>query len=226
LDEDEVQSANKGISSDTAPHSSEINTPVFPEDVKGKLSDLLVLLEQDTFVLVQDAGPIRSILQQLRPYLDRIAQVAIIPVAYIESRQIEFIEAHQKISDQQNRDSLIKESEKKKNAANATRERIKSLEANRPSLVAKINELRARKIELTNELRSVSQCLEEEEKQLQQLPSVIEELTKTLRIQASDALKSHRSIPAREGPIEVYQQVIDDVDQIRLRALNMIRSLL
>jgi len=225
LDEEEVQSVVKRTQSDAATLPPEINTSL-PEEIKNKLSDLLVLLEQDTSVLIQDAGPIRSILHQLRPHLNREAQAAIIPAAYIEGRQIDFIEAQQKISDQQNRELLIKESEEKRNAANATRERIKFLEANRPAMVAKIDELKTRKVALANELRSVTQKLEEEEKKLQQLPATIEELNKTLKAQASDALKFHRNIPAQQGSVETHQRVIDDVNQIHLRALNVVRSLL
>ncbi|CAN6204203.1 unnamed protein product [Urochloa humidicola] len=225
LDEDEVQSAVQGTSEAETP-TPESTTPALAADVRNRLSDMQILLEQDVSTLIEDAEPIRRILHQLRTHLPREVQAAIIPAAYIEGHQIRFVEGKKRISDQQNRESLIKEAESKRELATATKDKIKFLESSRSSMVAKIDRLKAQKVALSKELQSVSKELEEEENRLRQLPIEIDDLSKILKVQASEAFKLHRSIPSTQDSIDDYQRIIDEVDQICQKALNAISALL
>jgi hypothetical protein len=60
---------------------------------------MLQLLEQDIDVLVQDAGPIRSILTKVKDLLNPDLTLVLAPVAYIKGFQPLILEAKKRIVD-------------------------------------------------------------------------------------------------------------------------------
>jgi hypothetical protein len=73
--------------------ASSAKSVVIPEDVRAKLQEILSFLNQDIGQLVQDAEPIRAILKTLRGQLSEPIEEALIPAAFIESRQVPSVQS-------------------------------------------------------------------------------------------------------------------------------------
>ncbi|CAO2142151.1 unnamed protein product [Urochloa humidicola] len=224
IDDDEIQSLNKEVPpSDDTPRA---DASMLPQEIKEKLIDLKVLLEQDIGTLVQNSDSVRSVFRLLRDHLQQDVQAILIPAAYIESNQIRFNQARQRIMDRQQQENLRQDMETKRTLATQTKDRIDFLEANRSSIVDRIDQLKARRAELAKEMERVKIELETEEKKLSDLPTTIADLKKSLSLQASEAMKLHKSIKPIPGTTVDDERTIDEIDQIRRRALDVITDLL
>jgi hypothetical protein len=68
--------------------------------------------------------------------------------------------------------------------------------------------------------------LAEEEKKLEQLPNVIEKMKADMKTPIREAIHLHKLIKPIPGFAEDDQREIDEVDQIRLHAVDAIQSFL
>ncbi|CAO2035683.1 unnamed protein product, partial [Urochloa humidicola] len=91
LDDDEIQSAKRETAS--SDQASRTDASTLPQDVKERLTDLKVLLEQDIGTLVQNSDSVRSVFRLLKDHLQPNAQAILIPAAYIESNQATYNQA-------------------------------------------------------------------------------------------------------------------------------------
>lgn len=185
-----------------------------PADIREKLMDLKIYLEQDVSILVFDANPIRNLLHQLKPHLLTETQQTIIPTA------------KQRISDWQARESLVKEVESKKAIVKDTKAKVDLLKSSHPSIISKINELETCKADFKRELELVGKELRDEREKLEQLPIKIDQLEQDSKVWVADALKLHRRTKPIQGVLADDQCIIDKINQIRLRAIDVIQALL
>ena len=75
-------------------------------------------------------------------------------------------------------------------------------------------------------MEQVTKAISAEESKLQELPSVIADLTRERQRFAHEALRLHRSTSEVPGSAEEDQRVLDSADQIRRRAITAIDTLL
>ncbi|CAN6348214.1 unnamed protein product [Urochloa humidicola] len=125
--------------------------------------------------------------------------------------------------ERQRQEELLKT---KKDQATETKDRIDFLESNRSSIVNWIDWLKARRAELAKEIALLKDELTIEEQKLRDLPDTVTDLKKTLSAQVSDTVKLHKSIKQIPGSAEDDQRTIDEIEQIRRRAISAVDDLL
>jgi hypothetical protein len=68
-------------------------------EIKSKLEDLLGLLQRDTTQLVDNSDPTKAIFKTLRGQIPADAEEALLQVAHLESRQLQYQKAVQCLAD-------------------------------------------------------------------------------------------------------------------------------
>jgi chromosome segregation ATPase len=92
--------------------------------------------------------------------------------------------------------------------------------------VNQIDRLKARRAALMKELEAVTLALTEEEKELEQLPSVITKMKEDMKALVRKAIRLHKLIQPIPRLAEDDQREIDEVDQICLHVIEAIRGFL
>ena len=135
---------------------------------------MLAFLNKDIIELVQDAEPIRNILQTIKGQLTPELESAIIPTAYIEGHQFKVLQAQQRLADRLARQSLLDQREINRQEVARLKMQVDTLEKAPIQIDQEINQLKAREAHLLNELEEVQAAIKNEEDKLNQLPEAIE----------------------------------------------------
>lgn len=146
IDGDEASSA--------APSSASM-----PDEIKERLQEILPLLDQDISLLVQNIAPIRTILLKIMNQVPGEILEAQTPMAFIENLQVQVIKAKKKLADHIHYTQLLKDSKTCEAEAKALHQRPTILKLSCPSIIAKIDRLKARQAELRKELRATSEAI-------------------------------------------------------------------
>ena len=67
-------------------------------EIKAKLEDLLALLHQDTALLVDDSDPAKALFKTLRGQIPADAEEALFQAAHLESCQLQYQKATQRLA--------------------------------------------------------------------------------------------------------------------------------
>ncbi|RLM74974.1 hypothetical protein C2845_PM15G05920, partial [Panicum miliaceum] len=196
------------------------------DDVKIKLCDILQLLNQDISVLIQGAKGIRRTLNLLKGQLPADIESAIIVAAFIEGHRCEVLNAQQRLADRALQSQFSQQKEANRSKENDIRAKVELLENSRPTIVKEINWLKAQKEKLLKELNIVNTSLTAEENKLENLPATIEKMKADMKTPVREAVRLHKLIKPILGSVDEDQQKINEVDQIRLYAVNTIQKLL
>ncbi|GJM87691.1 hypothetical protein PR202_ga03669 [Eleusine coracana subsp. coracana] len=162
----------------------------------------------------------------LKGHLTSEAEEAIIPAAYIEGRQFQVLKAKQRIADRLQQEQLSKEKASYEAQVADIRNRIDLLNSSRSLIVNEIDRLKAKRAALMKELGEIGNAIAEEEEKLLNLPETIANLEAEKNTHARKAYRLHKRMKPIPGTVDADAQEIADVDQIRLRAMDAIRSLL
>jgi hypothetical protein len=81
---------------------------ILPDEVKGKLIEVLPLLNQDVGQLIQDVEPIRAIFKQIQGQLPRDLKAKMLQVTFIENRYIVVQEAQDLLEKEDIKSNLLK----------------------------------------------------------------------------------------------------------------------
>ncbi|GJN11657.1 hypothetical protein PR202_ga29861 [Eleusine coracana subsp. coracana] len=103
---------------------------------------------------------------------------------------------------------------------------IDLLNSSRSLIVNEIDRLKAKRAALMKELGEIGNAIAEEEEKLLNLPETIANLEAEKNTHAREAYRLHKRMKPIPGTADADAQEIADVDQIRLRAMDAIRSLL
>ncbi|GJN07438.1 hypothetical protein PR202_ga25270 [Eleusine coracana subsp. coracana] len=206
--------------------SSSQTIPALSEESKEKVQAMLNFLDQDIEQLVQNAEPVRQLLLALKGHLTSEAEEAIIPAAYIEGHQFQVLKAKQRIADRLQQEQLSKEKASYEAQVADIRNRIDLLNSSRSLIVNEIDRLKAKRAALMKELGETGNAIAEEEEKLLNLPETIANLEAEKNTHAREAYRLHKRMKPIPGTADADAQEIADVDQIRLRAMDAIRSLL
>ena len=90
----------------------------------------------------------------------------------------------------------------------------------------KISDLSARREVLLAELKQVEDALSQARQEESQLPETIKLLEQERNIQARTALQMKKKLKLVEGSADDDAKVIEEANQIRLRAISAIQTLL
>jgi len=154
--------------------SAQQTTTYLADEVKNQLQNMLAFLNKDIIELVQDAEPIRNILQTIKGQLTPELESAIIPTAYIEGHQFKVLQAQQRLADRLARQSLLDQREINRQEVARLKMQVDTLEKAPIQIDQEINQLKAREAHLLNELEEVQAAIKNEEDKLNQLPEAIE----------------------------------------------------
>lgn len=146
--------------------------------------------------------------------------------AHLESRQIQYQKAAQRIADRAAQAKLQEDISQFKNAADEENKRIIGLEASKADIDKTISELSAKRTALLAELKEVEESLEQATQEKAKLPDAIQALEKERNIQARKALALKKKIKPIEGDADADTREVEEANQIRLRAISSIQSFL
>jgi len=134
-------------------------------DIRAKLEDLLALLHQDTAQLVVDSDPAKALFKALRGQIPADAEEILFQAAHLESRQLQYQKATQRLADRATHAQHSKEVMQVKRLADEKHKSIGILQSSGETLRQKISDLSAKREALLAELKQV-----EELKRNDQLP--------------------------------------------------------
>jgi len=104
--------------------------------------------------------------------------------------------------------------------------RIGILKSSGDTLKGKISGLSAKREALLAELKQVEEALSQAQQEESQLPETIKTLEQEQNVQALKALQMKKKLKPVEGSTDEDMKEIEEVDQIRLRAISTIQALL
>jgi len=195
-------------------------------EIRAKLEDLSALLHQDTTQLVDDSDPAKALFKALRGQIPADAEDSLFKAAHLESRQLQYQKATQRLADRATYAQLSEEVMKVKHLADEKHKSIGILKSSRDVLKQKIFDLSAKREALLAELKQVEEALSQAQQEESQLPEAIKTLEQERNIQARKALQMKKKLKPVEGSADEDIREIEEADQIRLRAISSIRALL
>jgi predicted nuclease with TOPRIM domain len=139
---------------------------------KAKLTEVLLLLNQDINHLVQYAEPIRTIFKQIQGQLPRDLKAKMLKVAFIEYRQLVVQEAQDRLDERKCQEQLTQDRENLDSSMADLDNRIEFLTSSRSDIVNNIDRVKKCRVDLMTELGQVEQDLTKEQK-LADLPGTI-----------------------------------------------------
>jgi len=195
-------------------------------EIKAKLEELSALLHQDTAQLVDDSDPAKALFKTLRGQILADAEEILFQAAHLESRQLQYQRGAQRLADRAAHAQLSEEMMKVKLLADEKHKTIGILTSSGDVLKQMISDLLARREVLLAELKQVEDALSQARQEESQLPEIINLLEQERNIQARTALQMKKKLKPVEGSADDDTKVIEEANQIRLRAISAIQTLL
>jgi len=215
------------ISEDEGEEASSSRTVgISSAEIRAKLEDLSALLHQDTTQLVDDSDPAKVLFKALRGQIPTDAEEILFQAAHLESRQLQYQKAAQRLADRATHAQLSEEMMKVKLLADEKHKSIGTLKSSRDVLKQKISDLSARREALLAKLRQVEEALSQAQQEENQLPEMIKTLEQERNTQARKALQMKKKLKPVEGSADEDIKEIEEANQIRLRAISTIQALL
>jgi len=114
-------------------------------EIRAKLEDLSALLHQDTAQLVDDSDPTKVLFKALRGQIPADVEEILFKAAHLESRQLQYQKAAQRLADRASHAQLSEEVIKVKLLADEMHKSIDILNSSGDVLNQKISDLLARR---------------------------------------------------------------------------------
>jgi len=195
-------------------------------EIRAKLEDLSALLHQDTAQLVDDSDPAKVLFKALRGQIPVDVEEILFKAAHLESRQLQYQKAAQRLADIANHAQLSEEMIKVKLLADEKHKSIGILKSSGDVLKQKISDLSAKREALLAELKQVEEALSQVQQEESQLPEAIKILEQEQNVQARKALQMKKKLKPVEGSADDDMKQIEEANQIRLRAISTIQAVL
>ena len=199
---------------------------VISVEVRAKLEELSALLHQDTTQLVDDSDPAKVLFKTLRGQIPADAEEILFQAAHLESRQLQYQRAVQRLADRAAHAQLSEEMMKVKLLADEKHKNIGILQSSGDALKQKISDLSARREALLAELKQVEDALSQARQEESQLPETIKLLELERNIHGRKALQMKKKLKPVESSADDDVKEIEEANQIRLRAISAIQALL
>jgi len=176
--------------------------------------------------LVDDSDPAKVLFKALRGQIPADAEEVLFQAVHLESRQLQYQKAAQRLADRAAHAQLSEEMMKVKLLADEKHKSIGILKSSGNVLKQKISDLSARWETLLAELRQVEEALSQAQQEESQLPKAIKTLEQDRNIQARKALQMKMKLKPVEGSADDDMREIEEANQICLRAISTIQALL
>jgi len=128
-------------------------------EIRAKLEELSTLLHQDTAQLVDNSDPAKALFKTLRGQIPADAEEILFQAAHLESRQLQYQKAAQRLADRAAHAQLSEEMMKVKLLADEKHKSIGILTSSGDVLKQKISDLSVRREALLAELKQVEEAL-------------------------------------------------------------------
>jgi len=145
-------------------------------EIRAKLEELSALQHQDTAQLIDDSDPTKAVFKILRGQIPADAKEVLFQAAHLESRQLQYQRAAQRLADRAAHAQLSEEMMKVKLIADEKHKNIVTLESSRDVLKQKISDLSAKREALLTELKQVEEALSQAQQEESQLSEAIKRL--------------------------------------------------
>jgi uncharacterized coiled-coil DUF342 family protein len=195
-------------------------------DIYGKLKALLNLLQQDIAQLITDSDPTKTIFKTIRGQVPADVEETIFPAVHLESRQLQYQWPAHRITDRAAQAQLKEEMLQLKQTADEKHKSISNLQTSGTDLKQKILDLSTKRAALLTELEEVEVALTQAKQEEDQLPDVIKTLQQERYVQARKALPLKKKLKPVEGTADEDAKELKEADEIRLRAISVIQTLL
>jgi chromosome segregation ATPase len=176
--------------------------------------------------LVDDLDRAKAIFKTICGQVPADIEESLFPAAHLESRQLQYQSVAQRIADRAAQAQLKEEMLQLKQIADEKHKSISSLQTLGAKLKQKISDLLAKRMTLLAELKEVEAALTHARQEESQLPDAIKALQQERDIQARKALAMKKKLKPVEGAADEDIKEIKEADQIRLRVISAIQSLL
>jgi chromosome segregation ATPase len=184
---------------------------------------MLPLLEKNIADLVQDATPIRKILNAIRDDLTPTLINSLSPISEIEDQAPKVRKAQRRLADC-NTLAIQKNSNKQE-----AKELVKSLEdlkKTQSSVKPILDRLLIRRVELEKELEEVKTAIEGHKSTLSNIPDAIQSKKQEITAKIKEGKHIRSSLSCIPGTAEEDEQLIAEVNSLRLSALKAIHDAL
>jgi len=189
-------------------------------EIRAKLEDLSVLLHQDIAQLVDDSDPAKALFKALRGQIPTDAEEILFQAAHLESRQLQYQKATQRLADRTAHTQLSEEMMKVKLLADEKHKSIGILKSSGDALKQKISDLSTKRDALLAEHKQVEEALSQAQQEESQLPEMIKTLEQERNTQARKALQMKKKLKPVEGSADEDMKKIEEANQIHLRHIN------
>ena len=190
------------------------------------LEDLSAILHQDIAQLVDDSDPAKALFKTLRGQITADAEEILFQAAHLESHQLQYQKAAQRLADRATYAQLSEEAMKAKHLADEKHKSIGILKSSGDVLKQKISDLSAKREALLAELKQVEETLSQAQQEESQLPETIKLLEQERNVHGRKALQLKQKLKPVEGSADEDIKEIEAANQIRLRAISAIQALL
>jgi chromosome segregation ATPase len=206
--------------------SSSLALGTISVQIYGKLEALLNLLQQDTAQLINNLDPAKTIFKTIRGQVLADVEETIFLAVHLESRQLQYQRAAHRIADRAAQTQLKEKMLQLKQTADEKLKSINNLQTSGVDLKQKILDLSAKRAALLAELEEVEAALTHAKQEEDQLPDIIKTLQQERDIQARKALALKKKLKPVEGTADEDAKELKEADEIRLRAISAIQTLL
>ena len=134
------------------------------------------MLYQDTAQLVNDSDLAKALFKTLRGQIPADAEEILFQAPHLESRQLQYQKATQRLADRATHAQLSEEVMQVKHLADEKHKSISVLQSSGKTLKQKISDLSAKRETLLGELKQVEEALSQAQQEESQLPEMIKTL--------------------------------------------------
>ena len=187
---------------------------------------MLALLHQDTAQLVDYSDPAKALFKALRGQIPADAEEILFKAAHLESHQLQYRKATQRLADRATHAQLSEEVMKVKHLADEKHKSIGILKSSGEMLKQKISDLSKKREALLAELKQVEESLSQAQQEESELPKMIKTLEQERNTQARKAMQMKKKLKPIEGSADEDIKEIEEADQVCLHAISTIQALL
>nr|ABA97724.1 hypothetical protein LOC_Os12g25570 [Oryza sativa Japonica Group] len=195
------------------------------DDVKKTVEDISRWLEASSLdSLVVDCGSIRTRLHEVQALIPEELADVLTPAAYLEQHQFKLKKAKLRLAERRERKEI--EATIQVNRQLMHEEKVKLDQLSEGPINSNINRLEARKIDLLAQLEECNAELDMDHKKLADLPKSVEEQKARLKSAIKNVADMTKSLKVIFGTDAQDAQAIEEVEQIRQRAILAIQQYL
>uniref|UniRef100_K3XQ20 Uncharacterized protein n=1 Tax=Setaria italica TaxID=4555 RepID=K3XQ20_SETIT len=163
---------------------------------------------------------------EIRTHLTDELMTSLTPTAFIELHYSEVQGAKKRIADRQTNHQANAQLENVKSKAKELKQEIDGVDTSSSSDAQTLKTLETERDQLLLELDRVNKAIAETQTRLNDFPIAIQEKKKELAASINQVCRQHRQVNDILGSDAEDLQLIADVDQIRLRAVEAIEKVL